>query len=274
MSTLHNREQFNTLLDAAGFAVALSDSEFEKAIELQPVAVLFDALRKAPKDTGALAFVTKLLEKLSIPPRRTDFPSSQPRPRSTESAPLHSSSKEMTPRETSSAVPTADNRTSTDTLKNRYIGHHVYGTKYAVEFRADFVRSGQASIAIDAASAFPGDERKYDWQNRLSIQVTMPELPHVAAVLTGNLPRCEFKHHGAERNKGFVIERQNGHYVVKLFQSGNNKRMCVVPMNFEDAFYVGGIVLGQLRRNMPGIDGILLHSMLRHLAQSISTAQA
>lgn len=34
-----------------------------------------------------------------------------------------------------------------------------------------------------------------------------------------------------------------------------------------DAFFVGGVVLSQLRRSLPGVDGAALHPLLRRYSQ-------
>ncbi len=123
---------------------------------------------------------------------------------------------------------------------------HAYGTKAALTFETDESRAGMPTIFIDAAASV--GERKYDWSNKLRLQLTRQELPVVAAVFLGILPKCEFKNHGEGKDKGFSIENQGKAFFIRVFAKGKNFPVPVDPI---DAFYIASLVLHQLRAAMP-----------------------
>lgn len=121
---------------------------------------------------------------------------------------------------------------------------HVYGAKAALCFEADMTRANLPTIAIDGAPSVA--PRSYNWNSKIRIQLTRQELPEVAAVLIGARPKCSFKSHGSQKDKGFEIERQDGGKVfVKVF-GGNGQGACAVPVMPNDVFYVTSLVLRQL----------------------------
>ena len=144
-----------------------------------------------------------------------------------------------------------------------YLSFHVYGGKAALCFGADQTRRGLHTVYLDAAPAV--GEREYDWTQRIRIQLTRIELPEVAAVLLGYLPKCEFGNHGAERTKGFSIEAQQGKFFVKVWEKGNSVR--AVPMILEDAFYVSGLLLRQLGRAFEGGGEVPVAHLVREYAR-------
>ena len=136
------------------------------------------------------------------------------------------------------------------TTPQQRISKHVYGGKAALCFEIDETRHGIPTIALDAAMSC--GVREYDWQGKVRLQLTQGELPVVAAVLLGSLPSCEFRSHGANKDKGFSVEHQGTKLFVKVFAAGESIR--AVPMELPDVYQVSSLFLRQLRYQSPWLD--------------------
>ena len=138
---------------------------------------------------------------------------------------------------------------------------HVYGGKAALCFEHDLKRNSDlCTVAIDAATSI--GERRYNWQEKVRLQVTQQELPVVTAVLCGILPACEFGQHGPEKNKGFSFERQDGGKIfVRVF--AKDQGVKAVPMEAPDVFRVASLFVRQIRLNQPWLDATGVLGMLR-----------
>jgi len=147
------------------------------------------------------------------------------------------------------------------------LSHHVYGNRSALTVYADTSEQGIPTVSFDATSerqTGPNGKAGWDWGAKLKVQCTKAELPAVAAVLLGLDHSCKFEFHGPRRNKGFSLTLQDdGTIAIRVFQSGEARRMHVIPVSPADAFFVGGVVLTQLRRMLPGVDGAALHALMR-----------
>ncbi|MFZ5883631.1 MAG: hypothetical protein ACOYYI_07640 [Chloroflexota bacterium] len=136
----------------------------------------------------------------------------------------------------------------------------VFGNQSAFCFETDITRSGQHTVAIEGALAKEGGG--FDWDRKIRVQVTAPELPYVAAVMLGLIPMYEASNHGQER-KGYSFQRQpdRGSMFVRVFAAKQPPRaMPIVP---GDLFYVSGLVISQLSIAVGGIDPSALPIILR-----------
>lgn len=252
-----------------------------------------DALTRAPRDEGARQFLINCLQQAQIhyqlnpsaggAAHRSGY--GGPSQRSTPAAPAPAPAREnpSTPRpaasppaersrraaapppEPSSAAPTAPEREASGKKPDRY-SVHVYGGKAALCFEADQTRGGDFTVAIDAALAVPDRPREYDWKNKIRIQLTRTELPHVAAVLIGASGKFAGSNHGPGNDKGFEIIRegqQNGKVFMKVMAKGEAIR--AVPIERGDLYYVTGLFLRQLRKAQPWMDGQGIINVLRAL---------
>lgn len=138
---------------------------------------------------------------------------------------------------------------------------HIYGGKAALTIEADETRAGTPTISIDAAPATA--PRQYDWSSKLRLQVTAKELPVVAAVVAGYSSSCEFKNHGDGNNKGFSITAQQTGLFMRVF---GPERLYAVPVDAADGFYFGALVLEQVRKACPTLDGRDLAGLLKACA--------
>ncbi len=144
--------------------------------------------------------------------------------------------------------------------KNKHwITHHVYGKSAALSFEESFTRGGVPTVCIDAATA--SGPRAYDWSAKIRVQLTSSELPAVAAVFLGFIPRCEFTNHGEHSDKGFSIERQENGFFARVFAKGEKVR--AVPITPNDAFYVCSLVIRQIIEGQPWLTADAVAAMVR-----------
>lgn len=153
--------------------------------------------------------------------------------------------------------------------------HRAFGGRAAVQLEADLTRLNEKkettynTVALDFAS---GENRNYDWSNKLRIQLTRGELPEVLAVFLGILPSCKFSSHGEGKDKGFELaaartyEKATGNetgrpnFKLKGFAKG---RAHAIQVTLEDAFLFTSILTRQLLCDHPGYGVQDLYAMLR-----------
>ena len=106
-------------------------------------------------------------------------------------------------------------------------------------------------MAIDGAMAI--GPKQYNWDKKLRIQLTVGELPVVAAVFFGLLASCQFQNHGPENNKGLEFEHQGDKVFCKLFGPG---QVIAVPVLMPDVFQVCSLFTRQFRKGHPWIASV------------------
>ena len=145
----------------------------------------------------------------------------------------------------------------------------VYGSKAALCIETDVTRQDEPTLRLEAAPAT--GPRAYDWPRKLTLQLTREELPVVAATVLGLLPRCTYKNHGPEQNKGLEIEHQGSHLFVRLFQK--DRGVLAVPVGPADSYALAALALRALRQGTPWLSdqGILM--ALKLTVQRMSAAQ-
>lgn len=131
---------------------------------------------------------------------------------------------------------------SRDSKQREYVNVHVYGGKAALCFSADETKHGVPTVQIDAAPMI--GERTYNWSEKVTIQLTVAEIPHVASVIFGLLPGCDYGNHGPDHKKGFKMENQAGKVFVQLRAPGVSH---AVPITSADIWKVGNVFARQLR---------------------------
>jgi hypothetical protein len=272
--------QINEMLNDAGFPIVGP----EKVQALQSVAPrerIIRAIRSAKGDPGARTFLQKTFNSAGIPmgdaPDHQNGPmnppvqtnqnsptpeSSNPAPMGNQSrhAPTSYPSQQSTPQNQNSGQGSGNDKMTADDR----VSMHVYGGKAALCFEADMTKQGVPTVALDGAlSTAP---RQYDWNSKVRLQMTKAELPVIAAVLVGVIPKCEFSSHGPENNKGFSMERQQGGKIfIKVFAKGEQVRS--VPVSAPDVFYVTSLVFRQLQKSNPWLDTTALMSLVKATQQ-------
>ena len=243
MSQALTMRTVNTMLSACGFP-SIDPATAQRIKGADEQGRFPEALEKARRDPNAKRWIAGLLRHVGV---RIDDSAAAPA--------TARSAEPQTPAPAAASIPSE--------VERDYLSFHVYGGKAALCFGADQTRRGLHTVYLDAAPAV--GEREYDWTQRIRIQLTRIELPEVAAVLLGYLPKCEFGNHGAEQTKGFAIEAQQGKFFVKVWQKGNSVR--AVPMILEDAFYVSGLLLRQLGRAFEGGGEVPVAHLVREYAR-------
>jgi len=153
----------------------------------------------------------------------------------------------------------------TGTEQNTVFGesHHAYGKNWALCVSANKTRGGFHTINIEVAKAVA--EKKYDWKNKLIVQVTENEMPTLVALVNGVLLNIEHKYHGPNKDKGYAINNQmnNGNFYFKVFAKGIVAQLPVIPSDF---FYISRIIIEQMKKNMPSdMSYEAMNSMIRSI---------
>lgn len=298
-----SRDQYGTLgevnarLKMLGFS-AIGSEKAQTILNQIPRHRLVSALQKAHVDQGARRFLETLIPIASndpepVPPSNPQ-PAQRPAPQQSVANPPPSQSAQSSApqgqRQNNAPPPQAayqqdqgsrpsQNRGSTPNQGNsnrnapsqqtqqgqgddrEFISHHVYGGKAALCWDVDKTKNGDYTLRLEAAKAV--GERQYDWSNKITIQLTRDELPCVAAVFLGILPKAEGKNHGVgdQQGKGFEIEHQGNKLFVKVFAP--QKPPCAVPVSPEDAFTVASLLVRQIRKGKPWLSGNDIMTMLR-----------
>lgn len=137
----------------------------------------------------------------------------------------------------------------------------AYAKRSALQFKpvgtrvSDSKKFSNQTIMIEGALRVDPNNpqnKAYDWGSKISIQVTMSELPIVIGVLLGSAPSCEFSSHGPKKDKSFNIENQGDKFFISVIQGGKSAVGVGVPLI--DAMQVGHLALSQYLDNFPGIN--------------------
>ena len=146
----------------------------------------------------------------------------------------------------------------------------VYGGKAALCIEPDETRQGEPTLRIEAARATA--PRKYDWRQKLSLQLTREELPVIAATVLGFLTHCEYKNHGPNQDKGLEIVHQGTHLFVRLFQK--ERGVVAVPVTAADSYALGALCLRQLRKTAPWLSDQGVMTLLKLTVQRMKPPTA
>ena len=114
------------------------------------------------------------------------------------------------------------------------------------------------TVNIDAARRV--EARRYDWADKLVVQVTGRELADVLAALLGLRARVECLHHGPRRDKGYRIEHRPAGLAISVFAAGRGLRR--VGLGQGERVALAALLLGQLRRNQAALDDAALVRVL------------
>lgn len=119
----------------------------------------------------------------------------------------------------------------------------MYGRHAAIHIRSDLSANDRPTLALEGAfRQGPQGSQKYQWDEKLYVQLTLSELPVVACTFLGWLESCTFAQRGRS-GKGFEIQAQEGHLFLRLWQ-GTGKQYQVRTGPGEQ-FHVAGLALRQ-----------------------------
>lgn len=265
MSTLSMREA-NQIIEGIGLP-KIDRSVQERLTEYEPKETIQKAIRRAQNDPNAETYLRRLFARAGVMASASNDGTTTPAPEPSHQqspAPAAPTKNHVTTapamshsEPTSSApVPAGEGSDARDRLS-----YHVYGGKAALCFEADMKRTGDAAtVAIDAAMA--SGERQYDWKSKIRIQITQSELPVVVAVFLGIREGCQYGQHGQEKNKGFVIQRQQGGKVYMKVMA-KDEPMRAVPIEAPDVFRINALFMRQILKNHPWLDATGAINLIR-----------
>lgn len=244
---------FNTGLEQLGLPTVHEDT-FAQILGITRGQELQMALNRAPTDANARMYLERKLQEAGCP-----LMADQDR-----AGPAIESVK---PDPTDAAVP--------------YYSLTVYGQSAALCVREDTTRSrkpglpGNPTVRLEAAPANPNKPRDYLWDKKTAVQFSRSELPIVTAVFYGAASECRFTGHGEGHTKGFEIKNQAGRIFVSIFDKGVSYGIPIMP---GESFYVAGLLLRQLKKAQPWLDGMDVNTLLtrvcgRLLNDKISSAK-
>jgi hypothetical protein len=133
-----------------------------------------------------------------------------------------------------------------------------FGSTGALTVEATLLQKNGAAcgdtVSLDVA---PKDSNGVQWDRKITLQLSTTELPILAAVCLGYLPKAQFK----RPDKGIVIERQDNKLYVCATQGAGNNFSLPVPIG--QAFQIASLLLIQLQKQTQLNDGDLLIAALR-----------
>lgn len=105
---------------------------------------------------------------------------------------------------------------------------------------------GVSVVVIESAHPAPPG---FDWENKLSIQLTPEEMPEVIAVLLGIRKEAIFSNHGTDRNKSVTFRNQdNGILIVTSRRSSKYS----VPVKTSVVYYLLDLFCRAMVEGSPG----------------------
>jgi hypothetical protein len=164
--------------------------------------------------------------------------------------------------ETAEEPVTSDNACESAGEKT-FVTRHVYGGKVAVCFQSDTTRAGEHTIRIEAAESTAS--KKFNWSDKISIQLSGRELPGVLATFMQMQTKFDGKGHGAQNEKWFTIENQPGKVFLSVNKKGRTARS--VPIGPGDCFGVVTLLIEQMLKNSPFLSAETLLNIVQRTAQ-------
>lgn len=162
-----------------------------------------------------------------------------------------------------SAMPAQQPETQ-DKPTARFESYHIYGGKAAFCFSIDSTKGEEKpTIRIEAAKAL--SERNYDWEHKISFQLTVAELPLVYGVFIGQLESVELVGHGRQNEKAFTIVDQGGHYFLSMRSRGIEP--IAAPAPAQESFVPMSMLWRQIKANSPSIESNILVSMIKRVCE-------
>ncbi|WP_299021327.1 hypothetical protein [uncultured Photobacterium sp.] len=131
-------------------------------------------------------------------------------------------------------------------------------------------RNEYHTIQLESAPKLQGQTRAFDWQRKVSIQLTQEELPLFIAVCLGLMQKVKFGNHGVGEDKGakyFSVENQGLKVFVQIgCNSQNNKMNLALPVTLPSAIHIGNLALAQYCKNFEGLTSETVLQSIRYIA--------
>lgn len=147
-------------------------------------------------------------------------------------------------------------KTAADQAKFRCFGSKAGLTVEATPLLVKGVVSGE-TVNIDVA---PRNNSEVIWSQKITLQLSETELPLMAAICLGYLPKVHFK----RPDKGIVVERQaNRMFISATMGSG---KVYALPVPIGHVFHISTLILIQLQKHSLVTDSDLIIAALRGAA--------
>lgn len=127
----------------------------------------------------------------------------------------------------------------------------VFGGKGAFQFEVVRNNAGRRTNLALMIEAARGENKVYEWANKIVLQCTPEEVVQLVAVLHGLAPACKFNNHGPKNDKGFEILNQGANFFLKAW-TGEQNSMVAVPMPRQWAATLGLMLTSLVKRLFPG----------------------
>ncbi|WP_435277336.1 hypothetical protein ACMAZF_20110 (plasmid) [Psychrobium sp. nBUS_13] len=169
-------------------------------------------------------------------------------------------------------APQSEEETVRATSKStRYFSLKVHGNKAAIEIKADTTRNSFQTIRIESAVIASQNNEKpkrYDWGNKIQIQLTKTDLLDFIASMLLIQESSEFKHYGERNDKSASFKFQTNDTQKKIFaQIGQkSKPLMGIPISLNDAIQIGHMALNQYCKNFPNVTSDSVIQTLNRLA--------
>lgn len=135
----------------------------------------------------------------------------------------------------------------------------IYGAKAALTLEPTTSRTGNLALTVEAAVA--KEPRKYDWANKIIIQLSQNEMYLLYAVLRGFLMQFEASGHGAANDKAFFIANQSNRFFIRVTQRG--RPLMALPVEPPDAMALASMLVKIIVAHAPhlgdlaGVDALI-----------------
>jgi hypothetical protein len=136
--------------------------------------------------------------------------------------------------------------------KNPWVTVRLFGKSAAhtleiVQHRRAGHFLGVSVVSIESARPIPNGG--FDWDNKLTIQLTPEEMPEVIAVLLGILKEATISNHGADRNKSASFRNQEGGLVIV---TSRRSETYPVPVQTSVMYYLLDLFCRAMAEGSPG----------------------
>lgn len=144
--------------------------------------------------------------------------------------------------------------------------HYVYGTRCAFMFELDWLKATRneakqmRTLTIEGANQI--GPQSYDWEKRLSFQLTQLELPQFTAVMFGALAYDQvwtLSNHGRMRDKFLRAKEQDASIYLKLSQGTVS---MPIRVGQEHRFPIIALALEALKHNHEHLDPSTIQQMV------------
>lgn len=148
----------------------------------------------------------------------------------------------------------------------KFFSLKVHGTKAAIEVKYDRTRAGFYTIRIESALAL--QDKRFDWMNKVAIQLTRADILKFIAVMLMIEKEALYKHYGSNNDKSAKFLYQDGQYGKKIFSeiSQKGKKLMGVPIPLDEALLIGHMALNQYIMNFPNITSDSIITSLKRKA--------